>query len=194
MVRVGKGFPVLTQPKDLGYDSASAGEMLTLLLNLQILNEHWTLVFLNLDVVLSEQKGDRLCLLIFLLPISKYRGFGASLSIRKGVKTGISKYFPVIPWIFTSVLALWNRAKAISPLRRKICTSCEVTSLQEQLLTAYFSFLLWTLRLLLAHSPADKHRVLAPLSTTVLGQRIKERLENTDNSDECLPVQNIFLS
>lgn len=139
-----------------------------------ILNEHWALFSLDLDVMLVREQsrwaGSRICLLIFLLPISKYRGFGARFSIGTGIKTGISKHFPVITWVFISVLALWNRTKTISPLRGKIRTSHEVASIQEQLLTAYFPFLPWILRLPLAH-PQQLKTVLAPVSATVLGQR-----------------------
>lgn len=46
-----------------------------------------------------------------------------------------------------------------------------VMSIQEWILPVHFPFLPCTLRLLLAHSPAFKHRGSAPLSAAVLDQR-----------------------
>ena len=118
----------------------------------------------------------------FLPPIGKYRSFWAGFSIRTGIKTDISKYFPVVTLVFTVVLV---PLKSTEALRRKtamtsLCLSWKeqlhsVTSVQEQLLTAHFSFFPWTLRLLLAHSPAAKHRGSAPLSAVALDQRNRRK-------------------
>lgn len=159
-----------------------------------ILNEHWALLFLDLDAMFFRARGgwarSSICLHIFLLPISKYRDFGASFSIGVGVKTDISKYFPVITWVFTSVLAPWNSTEAISPLTKKICTSHEVTSIQDQLLTAHFPFLLWTLRLLLAQQlNTEPWLLFLQLSWA---REMQEKLDCTENSEKCLPVHSIF--
>lgn len=167
-----------------------------------ILTRLWALLSLDLDafdcscLMFSRARGGkgwaetRICLLIFFLPpFSKYRGFGASFSMGTGIKTDISKYFPVVTWVPTAVLVSWKSREVIPSLRKKPSRVFtvplmkeqlhSVMSVQEQLLTAHFPFLPWTLRLLLAHSPAAKHRGSAPLSAAALDQRNGRKTDNT---------------
>lgn len=58
------------------------------------------------DVFQSKRRGGMgrnqdLSSHLFLPPISKYRGFWASFSMGTGIKKDLSKYFPVVTWVFT---------------------------------------------------------------------------------------------
>lgn len=94
-----------------------------------ILTQLWALHFPDLDAFAcsclmfmfdqEEGRGGKdpgFVFSSFLPPISKYRGFGASFFMGTGIKTDISKYFPVVPWVFTVVLVPWKSTEVISLL------------------------------------------------------------------------------
>lgn len=98
----------------------------------------WVFMF---DVFQSKRRegvgrNQNLSSHLFLPPFSKYRGFWASFSMGTGIKTDISKYFPVVTWVPTAVLVSWKSIEVIPSLRKNpavssLCLSWRSSSTQS---------------------------------------------------------------